>query len=97
MGSDGASWDIMRSQAEFQIDRTVEMRSWGGRDLPHSRLVRREKGVVEEVEGVEGRREFMGRRWRRVGLGFRVLAAENGGDGWRREKVDMASFFLFLF
>lgn len=99
MGSEGASWDIMRSQTECQIERTVEMRSWGGRDLPHRRLVRRVRGFrrsfVEavEAEAVGERIEFIGRRWRRVVMEFGVLTAaivvENGGGGWRKEVVDM--------
>lgn len=99
MGSEGASWDIMRSQTECQIERTVEMRSWGGRDLPHRRLVRRVRGFrrscVEavEAEAVGERIEFIGRRWRRVVMEFGVLTeaivVENGGGWWRKEVVDM--------
>jgi len=91
----------MRSQTECQIERTVEMRSWGGRDLPHRRLVRRVRGfrrsLVEEeeveVEVVGERREFIGRRWRHVGLEFGALTAaagvENGGGERKKQVVDV--------
>lgn len=38
-GSEGASWDIMRCQAVDQAERTVDMRSCGGSDLPQRSLV----------------------------------------------------------
>lgn len=37
--SEGASWDIIRCHAEFQAERTVEMRRPGGSEGPHRSLV----------------------------------------------------------
>lgn len=71
MGSEGASWDIIRSHVVVQTERTVEMRSWGGRVLDHRSLVMvvRRCWTLLEVGVVVGRlTEFIGENMRWEGL-----------------------------
>lgn len=44
--SEGASWDIMSCHVEFQVVRTVDIRSPGGSDWPHNRFVIVERMVL---------------------------------------------------
>lgn len=86
VGSEGASWDIMRCQAADQVVRTVEMRRWGGRDRPQRSLVRVVTGFELELDILT-----VGRWWRSLILVF----AGARGKGMGEPKSELVLDILF--
>lgn len=50
MEDEGASWRIMRCHTVDQVERTAEIKGWGGRERPQRKRPALVKGSVEGLD-----------------------------------------------